>query len=139
MNRRAFVTMLLAAPALTACRAPQGSSGYVVPAPQAGQGLIVIYRPRSAVGSGLRFPLTVNASLVGNLANGAVITQNVSPGDYVLQTSAPSVDGSSSISVAVAAGQTVFVKGEALFGYPTYRPRLLVVTEAQARSDLARL
>ena len=139
MHRRTALSLMLATTALAACGATPGSSGYVVPAPQEGQGLIVAYRPSSAFGSGLRFPLVVNSSLVGDLTNGTVITQNVPPGDYVVQTSAPSVDGTSSVSVPVAAGQTVFIKGEALWGYPTGRPRLLLVSDAQALSDLARL
>jgi len=99
----------------------------------------VLYRPSKAIGSGLRFPMTANGASIGNLTNGAVITQSVPPGQVVLQTSAPSVAGFSSVTVSVAAGETAFVRGEAVLGHPTYRPRLLIVPSGQAQSEIGRM
>ena len=98
IKRRDFILSISALSALAACGSPQGSGNFQLPQPQDGQGLLVIYRPGSAIGSGLRFPLTVDGMSVGNLSNGAVITQSVSPGEHVVQTSAPSVDGTSGVA-----------------------------------------
>ncbi len=126
------------------CGAPQsyensssGASGRSVPEPQAGQGLIVFYRPNSAAGSALRVPLTVNGNSVVNLSNGAVIMQNVPPGQHTIVATAPSVSGTSTFSTNVGAGQTVFIRGETLWGWPAGRASVAIVGEAQARGDIA--
>jgi hypothetical protein len=139
MKRRDFILSISALSALAACGSPQGSGNFQLPQPQDGHGLLVIYRPGSAIGSGLRFPLTVDGMSVGNLSNGAVITQSVSPGEHVVQTSAPSVDGTSGVTVRVGAGETAFVKGEAVLGWPTYRPRLVIVPNSQGQAEMARM
>jgi hypothetical protein len=137
MKRRIAILTLFAAVGLSACGSPQGSGTQQVSQPQAGQGVIALYRPSAAIGAGLRFPMTLNGSSVGNLSNGTVISQSVAPGQYVVQTSAPSVDGTSSVTVNVAAGETVYVKRNAIIGYPTYRPQLLVVSPSQAQAEIA--
>ena len=139
MNRRGAVLGLVAATGLAACGSPQGAGNYQIPQPQEGQAQIVMYRPSAAIGGGLRFPMTVNGMSVGDMPSGTVLTQSVSPGDHVVSTNAPSVDGTSSVPVSVAAGETAFVKGEAVLGWPTYRPRLVVVPSSQGRSDVSRM
>lgn len=144
MNRRNALFTLAAGLLLTGCGAPPntsnnaaGVSGPSVPQAQQGQGLIVLYRPYLAKGGALRFQLTMNGSSIGSLANGTMVTQNVSPGQYTIVTSAPSVAGSATVSTQVAAGQTVFIKGDTLLGYPTWRPNLVIMGEAQARREIA--
>lgn len=137
LNRRSVLLTFAASAGLAACGSPQGSGGYQIPEPQPGQGLIVLYRPSAAVGGALRFPLTLNSASIGGLANGTVMTQSVGPGQYTVQTRAPSVDGTSSVSLDLAAGQTVYVRGNAILGYPTYRPQLVVISSTQAQSEIA--
>ena len=144
MDRRSAFFTLAAGLLLVGCGAPQtttnnaaGVSGPSVPQAQQGQGLIVLYRPFIAKGGALRFPLTMNGSSIGSLANGSVVTQNVAPGQYSIATSAPSVAGAVNVTTQIAAGQTVFIKGDSLLGYPTWRPNLVIVGEAQARRELA--
>ena len=144
MDRRQILLTLASGLFVAGCGAPQttsvsssAASSGAIPQPQSGQGLVVLYRPYAAKGGALRFMLTLNGSSISSLANGTVVTQNVTPGQYTFVTSAPSVAGSSTVTTQVAAGQTVFIKGDTVLGYPTWRPRLVIVGEAQARSEIA--
>lgn len=144
MHRREALLVLASSLFVVSCGTPPsptgnaiGTSGPSIPQPQAGQGLVVLYRPFIAKGGALRFMLTMNGAAISNLANGTVVTQNVTPGQYTFVTSAPSVSGTSTVTTNVAAGQTIFIKGDTVLGYPTWRPRLVIVGEAQARSEIA--
>ena len=146
MRRREVLMILASGLLISGCGATPSSTnnatgviGPSIPQPQAGQGLIVFYRPNNVAGSALRLPLTMNGSSVGNLSNGTVITQNVAPGQYTIVATAPSVSGTSTFSTNVAAGQTVFVKGETLWGWPAGRASVAIVGEAQARGEIARM
>lgn len=118
---------------------PSALGAASVPAPASGQGLIVVYRPKRAVGAVLLFSTTVDGTLIGNLTNGRVLVKDVAPGPHRVETASASVAGLASVAVDVAAGQTVYVKAEARMGYPAGRPSLALVSEAQGASDVARL
>lgn len=137
IKRRQFLLTITAFAALTACAGSTGSQNIRIPEPQPGQGLIVLYRPASSVAAVLQMPITVDGTSIGSLANGGVLTRNVSPGQYNVQTTAPSVDGVSNVSTTVAAGETVFLRGETALGWPTGRAKLVAVSPAQARSEIA--
>ena len=139
MKRRNFLLSLTALGAMTACGSPQGAQSYQIPQPQPGQGLIVLYRPASAVAAVLQMPITVDGTPIGSLANGAILTRNLAPGQYLVQTTAPSVDGVSNVSVTLAAGETVFIRGETALGWPTGRAKLVPVSAEQGRSEVGRL
>ena len=146
MRRRNVLVTLASGLLISACGATPpstnnaaGAPGQTIPQPQAGQGLIVFYRPSSAAGGALRLPLTLNGNSVGYLSNGSVITQNVSPGQYTIVATAPSVSGTSQFNTNVAAGQTVFIKGETLWGWPAGRASVAIVGEEQARGEIARM
>ncbi len=143
MRRREVLVTLASGLLLSGCGSPSssannvsGSSGRSIPQPKAGQGLIVFYRPSRAAGSALQLPLTMNGYSVGNLSNGAIITRDVDPGQYTIVATSPSVSGPSTFTTNVAAGQTVFIRGETLWGWPAGRASVAIVGEAQARSEL---
>lgn len=145
MRRREVLVALASGLFISGCGASPSSSmnsnpsgsGRSIPQPQAGQGLIVFYRPPSALGSALRLPLTMNGSSVGDLSNGSVITKNVSPGQYTIVATAPSVSGTSTVNTNVSAGQTLFIKGDTLWGWPAGRASVAIVNETQAKSEIA--
>lgn len=144
MRRREVLVTLASGLLLSSCgsQSPSannvsGSSGRSIPQPKAGRGLIVFYRPSRAAGSALQLPLTMNGYSVGNLSNGAIIMKDVDPGQYTIVATAPSVSGTSTFATDVAAGQTVFIKGETLWGWPAGRASVAIVSEAQARSEIA--
>jgi len=139
MNRRNFVIATAAFSALGACTVPQGGQGFQIPQPQAGQGLILLYRPTKALGAVLQMPVTVDGSPIGSLANGGFLTRGVSPGQYLVQTTAPSIDGVSNVNISIAAGETVYMRGETLWGYPAGRAKLVRVSASQAQSEIARM
>ncbi len=139
MKRRDFVISLSVLPALAACGSPQGSQNIQIPQPQPGQGLVVLYRPASAVAAVLQMPITLNGNPIGSLANGGILTSSVSPGQYAVQVTAPSIDGVSSVSISVAAGETVFVRGETALGWPTGRAKLVLTSPGQASSEISRM
>lgn len=136
MNRRQTLKLGLATLFFPAAFAAHAAT---IPTPPSGQGLIVMYRPRKAKGGGLRFPLTLNGMQIGNLRNGSVMSKIVDPGQYTVQTTAPSVDGTSAVSVTVKAGETVFVRGDTALGYPTWRAQLFVMPPAQGQAAVAKM
>ena len=154
MKRRIFLLSFTAMTTLAACAGPRNpqtatnaqsgqtapvNSSIQIPQPQAGQGLIVLYRPSSALAAVLRMPITVDGTPIGSLANGGFLTRSVPPGQYLVQTTAPSVAGVSNVSVSLSAGQTVYIRGETALGYPTGRAKLFQVSAGQAKSEIAKM
>ena len=134
LNRRLFLSTAIA----TALCAKAGQAASV-PAPPAGQGMIIVYRPRRAVGAVLLFSTTVNGTSSGNLTNGRILAHAVAPGNHTIETVSASVGGVATVSTSVKAGQTVFVRADARMGYPAGRPALALVTSEQGRSEVAAL
>ena len=134
LNRRLFLSSAMAAAlcAKTGQAAP-------VPAPPSGQGMIIVYRPRRAVGAALLFSTTVNGATIGNLTNGRMLAHAVAPGNHTIETVSASVGGVATVSTSVQAGQTVFVRAEARMGYPAGRPSLALVSSQQGQSEVSAL
>lgn len=97
--------------------------------------MIVVYRPRRTVGAVLLFSTTVNGTSMGNLTNGLVLSQSVSPGNYTIET----VSGVATVTAEVKAGETVFVRAEARMGYPTGRPSLSLLAPDRGRAEVSAL
>ena len=115
------------------------TSGVEVTLPEAkpDKGLVIFYRLNRARGSAMRFQvMDGSAAVVGNLSNGSVFHEFVEPGQQVFEVRAPSVDGRDSITLDVVAGQTYYVQGEILWGWPAGRPKFSLMSESQALTDL---
>lgn len=132
LNRRRFVGTLAVLGFF-----PKALSAASIAKPASGQGMIIVHRPRRAVGSVLLFSTTVNGTSIGNLTNGRVLAQQVAPGNYTVETVSASVGGVATASVS--AGETVFVRAEARMGYPAGRPTLAVVSPQQGQSEVSAL
>lgn len=101
--------------------------------------MLVLYRPRKALGAALQLPTSVDGTIIGNMTNGQIVAQPVAPGQHVVETSSASVAGRASVSVNVAAGETAYVKVESLWGYPAGRPGLSIMSAAQGANDVGRM
>ena len=131
MNRRTFLSATVALPIL----------GHVaiaaeVPSPRPNEGLVVFYRPRRPTGAAIRFQITSNGTQLGNLANGALLTHRVKPGQHSFQVATPSVDGTDNVTVNVKSGQTIFVRGDIRLGWPAGRGKFTVMSDTQGRSEV---
>lgn len=135
MKRRHFSLLFLSAAAWPASTLMAAE----VPQPANGQGMVVVYRPSRAKGGALLFPTSINGTSLGNLTNGRIVAQPVAPGQYTIETSSASVAGRIAVTTDVKAGETVFVKAEALIGYPAWRPNLVLVNSAQGAADVSKM
>jgi len=111
-----------------------------VPSTQVDKGLVVFYRVKRAKGAAIRFQITdMSGASVGNLSNGTMIYQYYEPGPRTFDVRTPSVDGSDLITLDIVAGETYFVQGEILWGWPAGRPKFSRPSEPQALSDIKKL
>ena len=111
-----------------------------VPAAKPDQGLVVFYRVKKAKGKAMRFQISdSSARSIGNLSNGSMFHIYLDPGQHTFDVRAPSVDGSDLITLDVVAGETYYVQGEILWGWPAGRPKFSNVMESQALSDIRKL
>lgn len=134
LNRR---QLLMTSAAATLCAG--GLHAAAIPSPASGQGMIIVYRPRRAVGAVLLFSTTVNGTSIGNLTNGRMLAHAVPPGNYTVETVSASVGGVATVSMQLQAGQTVFVRAGTRMGYPAGRPSLALVSNQQGQSEVSAL
>ena len=110
------------------------------PAMTAEKGTVIFYRQKKAKGAAIQFNITdAAAGSVGALSNGTVIRRDLDPGSYTFTVRSPSVDGQDMIIVNLEAGQTVYIQGEILWGWPAGRPKFTRMSDAQAQAHLAKL
>ena len=122
-----------------------GLTGFATPALTANipevkpdKGLVVFYRISRMKGAALRFEIIDTAKgSIGFLSNGTIIHRDLEPGTHTFTVGAPSLDGVDTMSLNVSAGQTFYVKGEILWGWPAGRPKFTLMSEEQAKADLA--
>jgi len=132
-----FVLIAIYSAPVAAAKIPQAKSDNL-PSAKPGKGLVIFYRPSKAVGGGMRFEIIDSAKgSIGQLLNGKVISSDLKPGSHTFTTRAPSVDGMDSITVSAEAGKTYYVRGDLIVGWPSYRPKFVRMSEAEARSELA--
>ncbi|UCE88999.1 MAG: hypothetical protein JSW10_11940 [Pseudomonadota bacterium] len=111
-----------------------------LPAAKPDKGLVVFYRMSRAKGAAIRFEINDAArGSIGLLSNGTILHQDLEPGNHTFTVRSPSVDGQDSITLNAEAGQTYYVKGEILWGWPAGRPKFSRMPESDALADLKRL
>jgi hypothetical protein len=139
MNSRSMLACLCAVMfVLTASVQPVWPAS--VPAAKPDKGLVVFYRLKKAKGAAIRFEITdASAKSLGNLSNGSMVHEYLEPGQHTFRARSPSVDGSDSITLDVAAGDVFYVQGEILWGLPAGRPKFTRKQESQALADIQKL
>ncbi len=111
-----------------------------VPEAKPDQGLIVFYRIKRAKGAAMRFQITANnGASVGDLSNGTMLYQYFEPGQITFDVSTPSVAGSDLLTIDVVAGETYYVRGEILWGWPAGRPKFSRTSDSEALPQIKKL
>jgi len=111
-----------------------------VPTADPDKGLVVFYRVKRAKGSAMRFQISdISGVSVGNLSNGTMFYQYFEPGQKTFDVRSPSVNGSDLITLDIVAGETYYVQGEILWGWPAGRPKFSRTSDSQAVSDIKKL
>jgi hypothetical protein len=104
------------------------------------QGLVVFYRSKSFKGAAIRFQITESGGIsVGNLSNGSMFYKYYEPGQKIFDVSTLSISGSDLVSLDIIAGETYFLRGEILLGWPAGRPRFVQEQEPKALQDIGKL
>ena len=104
-----------------------------VPQADPDKGLVVFYRVKNFKGGAVRFNVHHSQGVVGTLTNGSFLYTYVEPGQHTFWSEVISQD---SVTLTVEAGKTYYVRGETKVGVYVGRPRLVAVSESQAKADL---
>ena len=108
-----------------------------VPEAKSDKGLVVFYRPARSKGAAIRFEVrSSDGQSVGALSNGSMLHKYLDPGQMTFEARAPSVDGKDSITLDIVAGETYYVMGEILWGWPAGRPKFSRKSASEARAEL---
>jgi len=111
-----------------------------IPSTKPDKALLVLYRLRKAEGSAIHLETPdSSAKSLGNLSNGSMIHEYLEPGQYTFRARSPSVDGSDSVTLDVAAGEAYYIQGEILWGLPAGRPKFSQKPQSQALADIQKL
>ncbi len=100
------------------------------------KGTVIFYRTRSAKGGAIRLRITDgNNADVGHLTNGSKIVKELPAGEVTFVVTSPSIGGKDSVTIKVEAGKTYYVKGQALMGWPTARPKFTLMDEKKGKAE----
>jgi len=111
-----------------------------IPQAQPDKALVVFFRAKKAKGAALRFQISDGTGKsLGDLSNGSTFHVHLEPGQHTFKVRAPSLDGSDSVTLDLAAGEIQYLQGEILWGWPTGRPKFTNVSEATAKTAIEKL
>ena len=110
-----------------------------LPQVKSDKGLVVFYRSKTMKGAAVHLLVRSSNGAAGNLTNGSMFYQYYEPGLRTFDVSTPSVAGSDLITLDIKAGETYFVRGEVLMGWPVGRPKLTREQESKALRDIGKL
>jgi len=103
---------------------------------QPDKGLIVFYRLSKFSGKAISFSVDHADGTIGTLASGVVLHKYFEPGP---QTFYSQVISRASLTVNVEAGKTYFLRVDAKMGLVVARPKFVLISESQGRSEVAKL
>jgi len=111
-----------------------------VPEAKPDQGLVVFYRSKSFGGAAIPFHITESGGVsTGTLTNGSMFYKYYEPGQKTFDVSTLSIAGSDLITLDIVAGETYFLRGRILLGWPAGRPSFSQEQEAKALQDVGKL
>lgn len=116
----AAAAAITAAPSAAADKAPA-----VIPAPAAGMGQVVVFRPSKFVGSGIRCTVREDGKMVGRAGNGKYFVIPASPGPHQFTTKTEATD---TLNVEVEPDETTYIKCSIGMGVVAGRPNLSPAT-----------
>lgn len=118
-----------------ASAAPAEKAPVVIPAPAAGMGQIVFFRP-SAMGMAISCNVRENGKMVGTTNNGRYFVLTTTPGVHKFTTKSEATD---EINVQVEADETLYVKCKIAAGFMAGRPNLSPSTREEFDSKSAKI
>lgn len=104
-----------------AMAAPGGSAPEVLPAPPAGQGQIVFWRPSTIVGAALGCGVNLGTERISALGRGKYFLLNLAPGSYEFNAKSEAKD---TLNLEVEPGEVYYVKCTIRMGIMMGRPNL---------------
>ena len=111
-----------------------------LPESKSDKGLVVFYRSKSVRGAAIRFQVMESGGILsGTLTSGSMFYKYYGPGQITFDASTPSIAGSDLISLDIIAGETYFLRGEILLGWPAGRPRFSQEQESKALQEIGKL
>ena len=137
MLKKIFVCLILLSVSISMYLTPAFSAS--LPEVEPDKGLVVFYRSKSMKGAAIHMLIKSSDGAAGNLTSGSMFYHYYEPGQRTFDVSTPSVAGSDLITLDIKAGETYFVRGEIMMGWPRGRPRLSRVQESKALQDIGKL
>jgi hypothetical protein len=125
---RKLMFLVAAATVLTATPALAGESDkapVVIPAPAAGTGQVVFFRPGKFVGSAIRCTVREDGKMIGRAGNGHYFVVTAAPGAHRYTTKTEATD---TLNVEVEPDETTYVKCAIGMGVMAGRPNLSPAT-----------
>ena len=124
---RKLMFLMAAATALTAVPAVAGESkgAVVIPAPAAGTGQVVFFRPGKFVGSAIRCTVREDGKMIGRAGNGHYFVVSAPPGAHRYTTKTEATD---TLNVEVKPDETTCVNCAIGMGVMAGRPNLSPAT-----------
>jgi len=107
-----------------------------IPQEQPDKGLVVFYRLGKFGGQAIRFNIIHPEGVIGKLLSGTVLYKYFDPGPQTFYSKVISEDA---ITVNVEAGKIYYVRGDVKMGVVVGRPNFTLMSESQARSEIAKL
>jgi len=138
MNAR-ILKILLASLIIASCASSPPTLTANLPAANPDKGLVIFYRMSSFKGKAIRFNISHNEGMVGQLLSGTTLHKYFEPGEHTFTVQGVSLDGFDSVTVNLEAGEIYYFKGSILWGWPAGRPKFAQIPEAEAQADLAKL
>jgi hypothetical protein len=125
---RKLMLALAATTAFTAAPATAGDTekaAVTIPAPAAGQGQVVFFRPGKFVGSAIRCTVREDGKMLGRTGNGHYFVVSAAPGAHRYTTKTEATD---TLNVEVEPDETTYVKCAIGMGVMAGRPNLSPAT-----------
>lgn len=117
----AAATMFVAAPAVAGDDAKPAKAAVTIPAPAAGMGQVVFWRPGKFVGSAIRCTVREDGKMIGRAGNGKYFVYPATPGPHRFTTKTEATD---TLNVEVEPDETTYVKCAIGMGVMAGRPNL---------------
>lgn len=103
----------------------ESSAPVTIPAPPAGQGQVVFFRPGAFVGSAIRCTVREDGKMIGRAGNGRYFVIAAAPGKHTFTTKTEATD---TLNVEVEPDETTYVKCKIGMGLVAGRPNLSPAT-----------
>ncbi|HEU4876714.1 MAG TPA: DUF2846 domain-containing protein [Sphingomicrobium sp.] len=133
MNKTALLCLvaLAASPAPALAKKKEAKVAITLPAPKAGKGQIVFYRP-GGMGSAIKCTVRENGKMVGRVSGNRYYVIDAEPGVHTFTAKSEATD---TVTVQVEPDETAFVKCKIAMGLMVGRPNLSPSTDLEFANE----